>query len=230
MKPKAQTAQWNLKGPVWSLAGYVCVVYPLVHLLFRDPHRFAGWVGSAYFGLVLLAMLATKKLTLSQLGFQRETWMRDGAIGLIPGLLIAGAVPLFDAFIEASGLDQTELFAGAENRAAALPSTETLALIVVGQVLVMPFIEQAYFTGYLLPALFRVVKPVTAVYLAAAVFALVHFELKLSLFLIGLICSGLFYGTGTLWASLTFQVGCALGGWMVAYFYPRVVTFLAFLL
>ncbi|MCF8724365.1 membrane protease YdiL (CAAX protease family) [Nitrospina gracilis] len=167
---------------------------------------------------------------MAQLGFAREKWVRHGLVGGLPGLLLAGTVPLLDAFIENSGLNQTELFAGAENRAIALPSVATLALIGVGQVLFTPLIEQVYFTGFLLPALFRVGKPMTAIYFTAALFALVHFDIRLSLFLTGLVCSGLFYWTGTLWASLFFHMGCALGGWLVTYFYPRVVTFLAFLL
>ncbi|MGP0630292.1 CPBP family intramembrane glutamic endopeptidase [Nitrospina sp. 32_T5] len=219
-----------MKGPAWSLAGYICLVYPLVHLLVRDPHRFSAWMGPVYFGLVLTVVWARKKATLAQLGFAREAWVRHGLVGGLPGLLLAGAVPLLDAFIENSGLDQTELFAGAENRAIALPSVATLTLIAVGQVLFTPVIEQVFFTGFLLPALFRVGKPMTAIYFTAALFALVHFDIRLSLFLIGLVCSGLFYWTGTLWASLFFHMGCALGGWLVTYFYPRVVTFLAFLL
>lgn len=230
MKNTERTAPWSLKVPVWSLAGYVCILYPLVHWVFREPHRLSTWLGPVYFGGVLIALLASGKVTLPQLGIHAGARGRDIAIGLVPAVLVVMTVPLLDWFIEASGLAQSELFAGAENRRMVQPGLLSLLMSFAGRVLAVPFVEQLYFTGFLLPALFRVVKPMTAIYIAAAVFTLVHFELKLSLFLIGLICSGFYYWTGSLWASVVFHAGCALGGMLVAFFYPRVVTFLAFLL
>lgn len=221
---------WGLKWPVWSLAGYVCLLYPLMHVLSGDPRRISGWIDSAYFLLVLGVLYAGRQITLRQLGLRMEgTVLPHLLLGLLPGLALAGTVPLLDWLIEASDLAQSELFAGAERRVPSSSGPASLALNFTGRVLAVPFIQQMFFTGFFLQALFRAVKPVTAIYLMAVLFVLVHFELKLSLFFIGLTCSWLFHLTGTLWASLAFHISCSLGGWLLTSFYPRVVTFLAFL-
>lgn len=225
--PSAET--WNLKWPVCSLAGYVFLVYPLGHFLPGDPRRFFNWIEFGYFLLVMTVLMVSRRVTLRQLGFRGGAIGRHLILGFLPGMALAGMVPLLDWFIDATRIGQSELFAGAEKRVSANSGTGPMALGFAFQVLAVPLIQQTYFTGFFLPALFRVVKPVTAIYLMAVIFVLVHFELKLSLFLIGLICSSFFYLTGTIWAPLLFHTSCALAGWMLTWFYPRVVTFLAFL-
>ena len=167
------------------------------------------------------------KISFPQLGFNTRHLTQNCILGGISGGLVLISLPLLNALIDFSGLGQSEIFQGAENRlsiATALTFFPMLGIIVLA-----PIIEQGFFNGLLLQPLIKKINPVTAVYLGGLIFTLAHFDFSLGIFFIGLTTAGFFYWTGTLYASLIFQINCQIAGVFVLPHYPRVVTLLGFL-
>jgi len=216
---------WGLKGPVVTLA----LLFPLVFIIVPGSTRWAPYLYPTAYGLVILFLVLFKKATWEQLGLHHEHWKQNLMLGGLAGGLIIATVPLLDLLIEASGLGRTELFAGAEKRILD-GSGNTISLVVYfGTITGMALAEQLFLTGYLLQALFRATKPSLAIYLGGVIFTLVHFDIQLGLFLLGLTASGLYFMTGSLIAPLTFQIACHTAGWLLTHHYPRVFTLLGFL-
>ncbi len=218
-----------MKGPVSALAVFSCVLFPVIHLGFPAARPWAHFIYPAYFGLVVLILSLTRSLTWRQLGLHREHWKQNLLFGGGFGILVIQMVPLLDLFIGSSGLDQTDLFAGADRRVSEPPGGPFSLAAYLGTVILIPLAQQLFLTGYVLQALLRKTKPALAVYLAGLIFMLVHFDLQLSLFLLGLTASGFYFMTGSLIAPLIFQIACHSAGWLLIHHYPRVLTLLGFL-
>ena len=220
---------WGLKGPVGILAVYFCVLFPTFHILFSQTQKWAPVIYPAYFGMTLALILLTRHATWKQLGFHKEHLKQNLILGCLAGGLVIGTVPLMEFFIEVSGFSQNELFAGADQRLAQeREGNSSFAAFIIPTVFIT-FAEQGFLTGYVLQALIRKSKPVLAVYIGGLIFALVHFDLQLGLFLLGLTGSLFYWLTGSLIAPLIFQVACHSGGWLLAHHYPKVFTLLGFL-
>ena len=97
-------------------------------------------------------------------------------------------------------------------------------------ILLVPLIEQIFFTGIVVQSLLRKYNPVIAIYGAGLIYTLVDFKLSLATFGLGLIAGGLFKLTGTLYAPLLFHVSCVLAGILLVEVYPSLITVLGFLL
>lgn len=176
---------------------------------------------------MVIAMLGMgKKLDWQQLGLHKIHWKQNLILGSVAGLLVLGPIPLIDGFITISGLKDSDLFAGAQNRVVEL-RLENFDIWV--KVLIIPFVEQIFFAGFVFQALLKKFKPSIAIYLSALIFVVLHFNFSLSVLGLGLICSWFFLATGSLTAPILFHTACQIGGILVTHFYPRVVTFLGFL-
>jgi len=219
------TGTWGLKGPLIALA----LLFPLGYVIIPDTTRWSSYLYPIPYGLMILYLVATKKATWKQLGAHHENWRQNLILGGLAGGMVAAAVPLLDLSIQGSGMGQTELFAGAERRyleeSDSQISFAAYFLIVTGIALA----EQLFFTGYLLQALIRKIKPALAIYLSGLIFAMVHLDLQLGVFLLGLIASSFYWLTGSLVAPLIFQIACHTASWLLDQHYPRVYTLLGFL-
>ena len=223
------TGAWGLKGPVAALAFYSCVLFPILHILFPRSQQWASIVYPAYFGLMVLFLIMTRQVTWRQLGFHKGHWKQNMILGGLAGILVVGMVPLLELLVGASGLDQTELFSGADQRLSQEPEGgSSFAVFIVPMILIV-LAEQGFLTGYVLQALLRKSKPALAVYLGGLIFALIHFDLQLGMFLLGLTASSFYWLTGSLVAPLIFQMACHTAGWLLAQHYPKVFTLLGFL-
>jgi hypothetical protein len=91
---------------------YFLVVFPAIHFFLRGhawlPHY--GYI--IYFAGIFAYVLGVKKIPLNQLGFSRQNLGNHLLIGLILGSLIVSALPLLDALVSLSGLEQNELLPG----------------------------------------------------------------------------------------------------------------------
>lgn len=216
---------WGLKGPVITLA----LLFPLVYFIAPDSIRQNPYLYSMPYGLVILFLIAFKKVTWKQLGLHSDHLKQNLMLGGWIGALILFSVPLLDLGIQASGMGQAELFAGAENRGPDGPDERISFIFYFGIMIGMTLADQLFFTGYLLQALFRKMNPALAVYLAGLIFTLAHYDFHLGMFLLGLIASSFYWITGSLAAPLIFQISCYTAGWLLTYHYPRVFTLLGFL-
>jgi membrane protease YdiL (CAAX protease family) len=142
---------------------------------------------------------------------------------------VVGSVPLLDLLIDATGMGQAELFSGAEHRLSQeLEGNSSFVAFIVTAIFIA-LAEQGFLTGYFLQTLIRKSKPALAVYLGGLIFALVHFDLQLGMFLLGLIASSFYLLTGSLVAPLIFQIACHTAGWLLIHHHPKVFTLLGFL-
>jgi membrane protease YdiL (CAAX protease family) len=216
---------WGLKGPFITLA----LLLPLVYFFTLSLPRWASYLYPTAYGFVILFLAGFKKVTWEQLGLHREHWKQNLMLGGLAGGIIIAVVPLLDLGIQMSGMGQTELFVGAEKRSFEGSGNNTSFAAYFGIVTGIALAEQLFFTGYLLQALIRKSKPALAVYLGGLIFALVHFDLQLGMFLLGLVASSFYWLTGSLVAPLVFQIACHTAGWLLAHHYPKVFTLLGFL-
>jgi len=227
IKKTKLTGLWSFKLSVYILIGYFCVLFPFIQFVLRDAMRKPALGYLAYCGAALLLLLFLRKATLTGLGFGKENILQNILIGGISGGAIFISLPLLDGFIDLSGLGDSALFAGAEERSGSGGTASLMAVLIT--VLAAPAIEQTFFSGFVLQSLLKKFRPVTAIYLGALVFTLAHFNFQLSAFAIGLITASFFYITGSLYAPILFQAACHAGGLMIELYYPRLVTLLGFL-
>ena len=220
---------WGLKGPVVILAVYFCVLFPILHILFPQAQKWAPYIYPFYFAMVVLFLILTRQVTWQQLGFHKEYWKQNLILGGLAGGMVVGMVPLLEILIGVSGLDQTELFSGADQRLSQEPEGNSSFAAFIAPVILIALAEQGFLTGYVLHAVIRKTKPALAVYLGGLIFALVHFDLQLGMFLLGIVASSFYWLTGSLTAPLIFQIACHTAGWLLAHHYPRVYTLLGFL-
>ena len=220
---------WGLKGPVISLSVYFCVLFPVLHILFSQAQQWASAVYPAYFGMVVIFLVFTRQATWKKLGFHKEHWKQNLSLGGLTGLLLVGSIPLLGLLIDTTGMGQTELFAGAEQRFTHEPGADSSLIAFLMSAVFITLAEQGFLTGYVLQALIRKIKPVLAIYLGGLIFALVHFDLQLGMFLLGLTASSFYWLTGSLVAPLVFQISCHIAGWLLTHHYPKVFTLLGFL-
>jgi membrane protease YdiL (CAAX protease family) len=220
---------WGLKGPIAILAVYSCVLFPALHILFPQAQKWAPTIYPTYFGVMVVFLVFTRYVTWQQLGFHKEHWKQNLILGCLAGGLLVGAVPLLDLLIDATGMGQTELFSGAGHRLSQELEGNASFIAFIVPTIFIALAEQGFLTGYVLQALIRKSKPALAVYLGGLIFALVHFDLQLGMFLLGLIASSFYWLTGSLVAPLIFQIACHTAGWLLVHNHPKVFTLLGFL-
>lgn len=183
-------------------------------------------MGATFFTVVLLILIVTRKMTREQLGFHTEHLKQNLILGGVTGGLIIAAVPLLDWAIDVSGMGQAELFSGAARRI----SGEAMNWISLAGFTVFTSIAmQGFLTGYLFQGLLNTTRTVIAIYLMGLIFTLVHFDLQLGWFLLGLVSGSLFWVTGSLVSPLLIQIACHTAGWLLITHHPRVFTLLGFL-
>ena len=96
-------------------------------------------------------------------------------------------------------------------------------------ILLIPLVEQIFFTGIVFQSLIKKLNPVIAVYITGLLYTIVGFKLSLGAFGLSAITSLLFLLTGSLHASLIFHACSALGNFILENIYPRIITILGFL-
>lgn len=229
IKKTKMTGLWGLKLPALILLGYFSVLFPTINIIFREARWIAEFVYPAYYALALLFMAGFKKARSAALGFSRENLRQNLLIGGISGGALLLSLPLLDGFIVISGMGNNDLFAGAELRAGAIAAEDINFAYMAASILLLPILEQAFFSGFILQALLRKIKPIAAIYLGAIIFSAAHFNFQLGGFAVGLITAAFYYRTGTLYAGIIFQMLCGTGGVLIQYTYPRLITLLAFL-
>jgi membrane protease YdiL (CAAX protease family) len=220
---------WGLKGPLGILAVYACLLFPALHILFPQAQKWSSTIYPAYFGVAMLGLVFIRRVKWQELGFHNEYWKQNLILGSLAGGLAVGVIPIINLLIDTTGMGQTELFAGAEQRFAQEPDANSSFVVFILSTIFITLAEQVFLTGYVCQALIRKIKPVLAIYLGGLIFALVHFDLQLGMFLLGLITAFFYWLTGSLIAPMIFQVSCYTAGWLLVHHYPKVFTLLGFL-
>lgn len=206
IKKAEMTGAWNPNIPLYIILPiYFFVLYPTVQF-FGFPSQYAYPCFQA-----LSLVILTRRVT--EIGWSALYLKQHLLIGGVCGAMVVGALPLLDVFSSYVGLETT-------------PVSETNIAVFS---LLLPLLEQSFFSGLIAQSLFKKINPVLAVYLTAVIFTLAHFTLNLGTFFIGLIATGLFYLTGTLYAPLVFHIGCQIAWVLLRQVYPHLITLLGFL-
>ena len=96
-------------------------------------------------------------------------------------------------------------------------------------VILIPFIEQIFFTGFIFQSLQKLINPILAIYTGGIIYTLAGFKLSFGSFGLSLCTNLLFKLTGTLYASILFHISCALGSVLIENIYPGMIGVLGFL-
>lgn len=213
LKKVEMTGNWNQNIPLWVIAGHFLILYPITQLYLRDYRWLSQYGYSCFQALALVIFIRMPRL--KHLGWTSLYLRQNFLIGGACGLTIIATLPLLDLFAQQHSLVKSQ----------AVWQVETLVPI-----LLLPLLEQSFFSGFISQSLLKRLNPILAIYLSAAVFTLAHFTLSLGTFFLGFIATGLYYMTGTLIAPLIFHVSCQLAGVLLTHAYPHLATFLGFLL
>jgi membrane protease YdiL (CAAX protease family) len=208
---------------------YFFVVFPAIQFFLRGHAWLPHYGYLIYFTGIIAYVLAVKQIPLSELGFSRRHLGNHLLIGLILGGLIVSALPLLDALVSLTGLEQNELFSEAANQRNADDWKSLHPLDLTARILIFPLLTQFFFTGLIYQSLNKKYNPLLALYGGGIIFTLGHFKLNLGLFILGVITAFLYRLTGTLYASILFHMSCALATILLLYIYPRLITILVFL-
>ena len=228
IKKVEPTGTCELKITALVLAAYFLVIFPLTRIFFRSNPWLYENADIIFLVLVIVLLLAVKKVNSTELGFSTIYLKQHLTVGVVCCLPVLLTLPVLAAGLDFLGMAKHGILIRGEENMASSGFVSTPVLL--STIFLVPLIEQVFFTGIVVQSMLRKYNPVIAIYAAGLIYTLVDFKMTLATFGLGLIAGGLFKLTGTLYASLLFHVGCALAGILLVEFYPSLITVLGFLL
>jgi membrane protease YdiL (CAAX protease family) len=161
------------------------------------------------------------------LGFLRINIKHNIVVGILTGGTLLVTLPLMDLSLELLNLTNHELLSKKPSNSVSYSfdffSKQFLLILLI------PLVEQIFFTGIIFQSLIKKLNPVIAVYITGLIYTIAGFKLSLGAFGLSVITSLLFLLTGSLHASLIFHACSALGNFILENIYPRIITILGFL-
>lgn len=213
----------KLLTPVLAL--YFLLFFPAVHLAFSgNPFVYEYW-HIFYFAAALALLLASKRVSLQQLGFNNT----GKTVGAVLGTLPVIAVFLLDVLLVKAGLSQTELFAGADLR---VPDEMGYSTTLTGNIfatVIVPFIEQVFVMGLVVNNLLKKQNTGQVIIGSGLLYSLFHFKASLGNLFLGMISAGLLRATGSIIAPILVHAGFAIAEILIVFHYPRIISVLVFI-
>ena len=161
------------------------------------------------------------------MGFTIKHLKNDLLIGVLSGGGLLFGLFLLNFGIDLTGLADHDLFNNRSDAKSSIYMGSTAEY--AGILLIIPFLEQVFFTGIIFQSLLKKINPILAIYASGIIYSIAEFKLSLGAFGLGIATSILFRSTKTLYASIIFHASCSAGGVIVKNVYPRVSTLLGFL-
>ncbi len=222
------TGTWPFKVPIIILCLYFFIYIPALRIFLRGIPFFTEYGFTCFYAAVIPYLYWVHKASPNHLGFSSLYLRQHLTVGAVLGGSMILALPLLSGLVTISGLGESEIFKASEGiPAAAAPGNLPVTILTHG--LLIPVIEQIFFTGFVAQSFLKKFNPVIAVYLCGFLYSLAHFQLTLGTFAVGIITAWLFMQAGTLFAPLLFHIGCALSGLLLTHIYPRLFTLVGFL-
>jgi len=175
----------------------------------------------------VIILFALYRSNIKVLGFSVKGLKKNLFIGSASGGLLIFSLFLLDLCIDSTGMANHDLFNNQPNFNNSSDKNSIIEYAAV--VIVIPLIEQVFFTGIIFQSLFKKISPILAIYSSGIIYSLAGYKLSLGAFGLGVTTSFMFTTTKTLYASIVFHASCAVGGIMIKSFYPRLNTLLGFL-
>ena len=147
------------------------------------------------------------------------------------GFLSGGGL-LFSLFIlnysiDLVGLADNALFTERPNIKNIVPITSIKEYSII--IILVPLIEQVFFTGIIFQSIAKKISPILAIYSSGVIYTLAKYKLNLGAFFLGALTSFLFKQTKTIFAPIIFHASCVAGGVLIKIIFPRLKTLLGFL-
>jgi len=218
-------APWSVRTTIPILSFYLLLVLPGKNIFFHTNPLLFKYIDNVYFFVII--SFALYRLNIKVLGFSTKHLKSDLLIGFLSGGGLLFGLFLLNFGIDLTGLADHDLFNNRPDSKSFIYMSSTAEY--VGILLVIPFIEQVFFTGIIFQSLLKKINPILAVYAAGIIYSLAGFKLSLGAFGLGIATSFLFKATKTLYAPTIFHASCAAGGVIIKSFYPRMKTLLGFL-
>ena len=175
----------------------------------------------------MIILIALYRSNIKVLGFSLKDLKNNLFIGSASGGALIFSLFLLDLCIGSTGMANHDLF---KNQTNSSISPDKISIIeYAGVILVVPLIEQIFFTGIIFQSLLKKISPILAIYASGIIYSLAGYKLNLGAFGLGVTTSCLFKATKTIYASIIFHASCAVGGVMIKSVYPRLNTLLGFL-
>ena len=178
-----------------------------------------------YFFIII--SLAVIKLNNEVLGLSTKHLQKGLTVGFLSGGILISALILLNFSIDLTSLADQELFSN--NKNVNHPPLTNHLLDYIVAVLVIPIIEQVFFTGIVFQSFLKKFNPILSIYALGIIYSLAGFKLSLGAFGLGIITCLLFKYTKTIYASTIFHSSCVMGEILIKYLYPRLNTVLSFL-
>jgi membrane protease YdiL (CAAX protease family) len=224
-KSNKPSSPWTLNKIILILCFYFIFILPLFKIYFRTS-PFLYKYNDILFFLIVIGISFYRK-NHYPLGFSRININYNIVVGILAGGLLLVILPLMDLSLELLNLTNHELLSKNPNNNIAYSfiffSKQFLLILII------PLVEQIFFTGIVFQSLIKKLNPVIAVYITGLIYTIAGFKISLGAFGLSVITSLLFLLTGSLHASLIFHTCSALGNFILENIYPRIITILGFL-
>ena len=218
-------APWSVRTTIPILSFYLLLVLPGKNIFFHTNPLLFKYIDSIYFFVIIV--FALYRLNIKILGFSIKYLKNDSLIGFLSGGGLLFGLFLLNFGIDLTGLADHDLFNNRPDSKSFIYMSSTAEY--VGILLVIPFIEQVFFTGIIFQSLLKKINPILAIYASGVIYSIAEFKLSLGALGLGIATSILFRSTKTLYASIIFHASCAAGGVIIKNIYPRISTLLGFL-
>ena len=216
---------WSVRASIVTLSVYLLLVLPGKNIFFHtNPWPFK-YTDSIYFFVIIL--FALYRSNIKVLGFSVKGLKKNLFIGSASGGVLIFSLFLLDLCIDSTGMANHDLFKNQPN--SSISSDKNSIIEYASVVLVIPLIEQIFFTGIIFQSLLKKINPILAIYASGIIYSLAGYKLSLGAFGLGVTTSFLFKATKTLYAPIIFHASCALGEVTIKSVFPRVNTLLGFL-
>ena len=215
----------KLKITITILGFYFCVVLPCIQIFLRMDPYWSKHSNILFFAFVVIYIAFLINPT--DLGFSTKYFNQHIVLGLISGGALLLSIVLLNYVLNAIGLASNNTFS--QNIENEVTDIYRNILEKIGLIIVVPFIEQIFFSGLALKSLLERINPIIAIYIISVIYTLIGLDLTLGTFALGIIASTLFKITGTLYSSIIFHMSCVVGGEIIFKIYPKLIVILGFL-
>ena len=216
---------WSVRVTIPILIVYLLLVLPGKNILFHTNPWVINYIDTTYY-LVIISF-AVYKLNLKTLGFSTKYFKNNLIVGFLSGGGLLFSLFILNYSIDLVGLADNALFTDRPNmkNIDLITSIKEHTVIII----IVPLIEQVFFTGIIFQSIAQKISPVLAIYFSGVIYSIAKFKLNLGSFFLGILTSFQFNQTKTLIAPIIFHSSCAAGGVVVKSFYPRLKTLIGFL-
>ena len=218
--------QLTVRSTIFILSFYILLVLPAKNIFFQTTPWIYEYTDIIYFLVIILLVLYLNNTKI--LGFSVKNLKENLILGSLSGGLVIISLFLLELGINLTGMSNLDLLQTQTNIDISLDKSSIIVYASI--ILMVPLIEQVFFTGIIFQSLLKNINPVLAIYASGVIYSLAGFKLSLGAFFIGVTTAILFKVTKTLYASIVFHSCCVIGGIIIKTIYPRLSTLMSFIL